>query len=59
MLTFMLKARLNPDAKKPPKGAIMEAKMASGTECNTAGIIDMVTSPNCKIITHTKSHISG
>ena len=43
----MLKARLNPEAKKPPKGARMEAKMARGTECNTAGYIDMVApSPN-------------
>ena len=48
--TLMLKARLNPDAKKPPKGAIMEANMASGMECNTAGYIDTVApSPNCEI----------
>lgn len=43
----MLKARLNPDAKKPPKGARIEAKMANGTECSTAGISEMVApSPN-------------
>ena len=43
----MLKARLNPEAKKPPNGAMMEAKMANGTACNTAGISDtVVSSPN-------------
>ena len=46
--TFILKARLNPDAKKPPKGARIEANTASGIECSTAGIIDTVaSSPNC------------
>lgn len=51
--TLILKARLNPDAKKPPKGARMEAKTANGTECNTAGISETVaSSPNYKNKTH-------
>jgi len=48
--TFILKARLNPDAKKPPNGAMMEANIANGTECTTAGYSDTVASlPNYKI----------
>ena len=53
VLTFMLKARLNPEAKKPPNGATMEAKTANGMECSTAGINDIVApSPNCQMKTH-------
>ncbi len=35
--SFTLKARLNPLAKKPPKGAISEAKMEKTSECSWIG----------------------
>ncbi len=33
----MLNALLKPEAKKPPNGAMREAKMERGREWNTAG----------------------
>ena len=36
-LTFMLKALLKPEAKKPPNGAMREAKTERGKECSWAG----------------------
>jgi len=40
---------LKPEAKNPPKGAMMEAKIANGIECSTAGYIENVApSPNCR-----------
>lgn len=35
--SLMLKARLNPEAKKPPKGATREAKAARTIECSWNG----------------------
>ena len=32
--SLILKPRLKPDAKKPPKGAMMDANMAMTTACN-------------------------
>jgi len=32
--SLMLNARLNPDAKNPPKGATSEAKQARNRRCN-------------------------
>lgn len=46
-LTFTLKALLNPEAKNPPKGAIKDAKIASGIECNIAGYME-ISVPNYK-----------
>lgn len=37
--TFILKARLNPDAKKPPNGPITELKMLIDNECKRNGYI--------------------
>lgn len=41
--TLILQARLNPDAKNPPKGAIIELNKLSERECRTKGGIDRVT----------------
>ena len=32
--SFILKPRLKPDAKKPPKGAMIDANIASTTACS-------------------------
>lgn len=37
MLTFILKARLKPLAKKPPKGPIRDPKSDMDMECSTIG----------------------
>lgn len=42
--TLILKARLNPDAKKPPNGATMEAKVAMTRECSCMADTGQVSS---------------
>lgn len=39
LVTFILKALLKPDAKKPPNGAISDAKMDKGMECIITGYV--------------------
>ena len=48
VLTLMLNALLKPEAKKPPKGAMREAKTDRMRECSTAGYVCKVTPNNCK-----------
>lgn len=36
-LTLILNARLKPDAKKPPKGPIIELNKLNEIECHTNG----------------------
>ena len=38
-LTLILNARLNPDAKNPPKGPMTELKKLKDKECNKNGYI--------------------
>lgn len=42
----MLRPRLKPEAKKPPNGAIRDAKVASTSECTCTGIYVMVVRPS-------------
>lgn len=42
IFTLILKARLNPDAKKPPNGPITELKMLIDNECKRNGYIVIV-----------------
>lgn len=48
--TLILKALLNPEAKKPPKGPMMELNKLKDKECHTNGYIRMEVDlrPNCK-----------
>lgn len=52
--TFILKALLKPLAKKPPKGAIIEANKPRHKECHWIGRIDISFQENC-----IRQHIMG
>lgn len=47
--TLILKARLKPDAKKPPNGPITELKTLIDSECNRNGyMVSVLLILNCK-----------
>lgn len=49
MFTFILNARLKPEAKKPPNGPITLLKTDRASECIMKGYTEMVSGkPNCK-----------
>lgn len=50
-LTLILNARLNPEAKNPPNGPIIDANKDKEMECNMYGYICIVAhfKPICKI----------
>lgn len=48
--TFILNARLKPEAKKPPNGPIIELNKLNATECHTNGyILSDLPMPNCNL----------
>lgn len=57
--TLILKALLNPLAKNPPNGAIMDANKPKHKACHCTGSIDISFRGNCKISLNDNEYVSS